>query len=241
MEKIRTTRISTDIEGFNADINVTNDYLGKACPPPVGNTNGKRLGWSEEEIAKWLSFQTEWTPVYLLYSNKKGKRTTDVTAQLYQIIDKCRTYEHDNHLYDRIAVCTDAVNLDFETFRVVRNTPLEETVHTPAPPVGNKTVMIAIKETGHLYHKLLVKSPNVDGRAKEAGVKDILIFVAYTDIAGLAPTLDKYQYYGDVKRGYIIVQHAEAQVGRKAWFIGRVKNSRGEIGLPSNPESGGVI
>ena len=35
--------------------------------------------------------------------------------------------------------------------------------------------------------------------------------------------------------GFIKVNHDETTQGQKAWFIGYVKNSKGELGLPSDP------
>jgi len=231
-------RISRTIEGFYGNIITTNDYLVSPSPLPYSNTNGERLGWSPDELAQWELFLTSFMPLFLKYSNKRGKRTSVVIAQLHQIIDKCRKYEQKRHLYDRIASNPDATLTDFSAFNIKRGTPLAASTHTKTPAPGDKTVTISIKLTKHMMHQLLVVSPHVEGRAKEKGVKSILIFVAYTGIKDPAPEMDKFQYYGDVFRGLILVEHPEDKIGLKAWFVGRTKNSRGVIGVPGKPESG---
>ncbi len=237
-----TTRISRTIKGFNNDLVDTNDYLTQECaPPPVGNTNGQRLGWTVAELAQWVLFLSMWAPLYILYSNKKGTRTSLITAKLKKIIKDCVAYERSHHLYDRMAVNSNATTDDFTVFRIVRSTELEETTRTKPKDVGVKTVIIAVTLIKHLLHKLLVKAPNIDGRGKEEGVKNILVYVAYTEIKDEAPLLETFNYYGDVSRGYITIIHDEDKIGKKAWYIARVKNSVGQIGIASEAVSEIVI
>ena len=225
-------RISRSISGFDTDLTTTNDYIMQPCPPPVDNTNGLRLGWLPAEIAQWQLFLAEWQPLAILYGDKKGARTTNVKDQLRQIIKNCTAYEHAHHLYDRIAVSPNAVNADFELFRIKHGTPLADTTLTHAADPGTKEVVIVVKKMGNLIHQLLVTSSDKKGRAKPAGVKDILIYKAVTLPTAVAPALNLYQYIGDTKRGLITITHDDTDVGNKAWYIARVKNSRGVIGAP---------
>jgi hypothetical protein len=234
-------RILRTIPGFNEDITNTNNYIMLPSEPPPGNTNGLRIGWLQDEINQWQIFLTQWQAYYVLYTNKRGSRTSEVIDQLNQIIKDTVKFEQEHHLYDRIAISTNAVMLDFETFRLKRFTPLADTTPTHAEAPGTKIVVITIKQTGHLFHELLVISPNVEGRGKEEGVDEILVFVAYTDAGEMTVIPDRFQYYGDVKNGLITVVHHPENEGRKAWFMARVKNTRGEIGLPSTSESGIII
>jgi hypothetical protein len=226
-------RISRDIKGFNADITSTSSYLliSNTATPPV--FNWQRLGWTLDDLTFWQAILFRWQALFTIYINKKGGRTTDVKDQLYQIIDECVAYEQEHHLYERIAINPKANNTDFETFRIKRNTPLADVTISKAPLTGGKTVSIAIKKIEHLYHKLLVTALDKKGRAKEEGVKEIMVFKAVTAPGVAAPTIDKFQYVGDVKRGLIGVNHLATDEGNRAWYYAVAKNTQGELGPPS--------
>ena len=235
------TRISRSISGFNADITTTNDYIMQLCPPPVGQTNASRLGWLPDEITQWQLFGKNWALLYIQYSNKKGARTTNIKDQMKQIIKNCVAYEHKQHLYDRIAISLNATNADFEIFHIKHGTALADTTLTRAAVPGIKEVVIVIKKMGNLFHQLLVTTADKKGRGKPAGVKEILIYMAVTGPKDAAPALADYQYYGDVSRGLLTVTHDDADVGNRAWYIARIKNSRGEIGVASAAVSAIII
>ena len=226
-------RISRSIPGFDTDITTTNNYIMQPCPPPVGNTNGTRLGWTTAEIAQWQAFLSEWQPLAILYGNKKGARTTNIKDQMKQIIKNCVAYDHKQHLYDRIAVSPNAVNDDFEIFRIKHGTALADTTPTRVAAPGTKEVVIVIKKMGNLFHQLLVTSAGKKGRGKQVGVKEILVYKAITGPKDLAPALELFQYVGDVSRGLITIIHDDADVGNKAWYIAHIKNTRGELGIAS--------
>jgi hypothetical protein len=226
-------RISHSITGFNADIATTNDYLLKIIPPATTPT-WQRLGLTAAELAQWQLFQSTWQPLFIKYSDKKGQRTTDVKDQLKQIIKNTIAYDHKQHLFDRIAINANAVNSDFEIFRIKRGTALADTSITRAAVPGTKEEVITLRQSKHFMHQLLVtSSAGKKGRGKEKGVKDVLIYKAVTGPKDGAPALSQYQYIGDVKRGLITVLHADTDEGNKAWYIARIKNTRSEIGAPS--------
>jgi len=226
----RQPRLGSSIKDFHNDIVSTNEYIMLPCPPPVGMTNGIRIGWTTGQITYWNDVLGEWTPLISKYLNKSGERTKDVTDQLKIIIKRTRTYERTNHLYDTIAVCPAAVNKDFEIFHILRSTSLASTSHARSAEPGTKTVVIVLKKSGFLMHQLLVTTPDHKGRAKEEGVKEILIYKAIAPITEVAPALSLFQYVGDVSRGLIKVTHDDTTQGMRAWYIARVKNSRGELG-----------
>jgi len=228
-------RLSRTIRGFNDDIRNTNAYLNAQSPLPSVVTNGVRLGILPAEQTQWGVFLSEWIPLFTLYSDKKTTRTTEIKDELNLIISNAVTYEKRIHMYDRIAVSPNATTLDFETFHILRGTSLADTKHTPAPAPGSKTVVITLKKMGHLFHQLRVTALGKTGRAKEAGVKEIQVYVAFTATTDAAPATELFQYAGDVSRGFITITHTDANIGKKAWYIGYVKNSKGELGLPSDP------
>ena len=230
--KARTAR---NIKGFNDDIRNTNAYLNAPSPLPSVETNGVRLGILPAEITQWGVFLSEWIPLFELYSDKKTSRTTEIKDELKLIISAAVAYDKKIHMYDRIAVSPNATTLDFETFHILRGTSLADTTHTPAPAPGSKTVVITLKTMGHLFHKLRITALGKKGRAKEAGVKEIQAYVAFTATTDVAPATELFQYAGDVSRGFATITHLDANIGKKAWYIGYVKNSKGELGLPSDP------
>ncbi len=230
----RVPRIMRTIKGFNVDISVTNHYLHQPSPPPFG-INGLRIGWLQSEIDQWQAYLNQWLPLYLKYSNKRTQRTTGVIDELKWIIASTVDFERKNSLYDRIATCPNSIIMDFEVFRVVRGTVLASKTHTRAPAPGSKVMVVVIKKVGHLFHQLLVTSPDHEGRKKEDGVKDIMMFRAVVGADEMDPPLEKYQYIGDVSRGLITSKHSDKDEGKRAWYIAFVKNSRGEIGPPSQP------
>ncbi len=227
------TRISRGFAGFDADITFTNNFLMLLCEPPLGYTNWQRLGWKANEIAQWQDFGTRWKLLYTLYCSKKTTRTTDVKDQLKQIIKECVAFERTHHLYDRIAINLNAINTDFETFRIIRGTPLAATTYAHAPAPGIKGVVIVLKKMGNLFHQLLVTSLNKKGRGKEDGVKEILVYKAVTGPNDPAPALGLFKYEGNVSRGLIEIIHKDAEIGQEAWYFARIKNSRGKLGVPS--------
>ena len=226
-------RISRDFAGFNADITTTNVYMMLPCPPPLGYLNWQRLGWTADEMAKWQDIETRWTSRYTLYNNKTATRTTDVKNQLKQIIKECVTLDRTHHLYDGIAINKNANNTDFETFHIIRGTPLAVTTYAHAPEPGTKEVVIVLKKMGNLFHQLLVTALGKEGRAKEYGVKEILVYKAVTGPKEPAPAVGSFIYEGSVSRGLIVINHKDAEIGQKAWYIARIKNSRGKMGVPS--------
>jgi len=228
-------RLSTDIKGFANDIKKTNEYLNADSPLPSLVSNGIRLGILPAEITQWGTFYHSWEEIFPLYVDKRVTRTTNVKDQLLLIIKITRAYEQKIRMYDRIAVCKDATTTDFEVFRIKRSTSLANTTHTAAPVPGTKTVVITLKKMGHLFHQLLITALGKEGRAKEEGVKEIQVYVAYTAANEVAPDLESFNYKGDVSRGFATITHTDANLGQKAWYIARVKNTRGELGLPSDP------
>ena len=233
------TRISRGIVGFDVDIRLTYEYLMKTCPPPEGYYNWQRFSWLPDEIAQWGAYYTEWKPLYSLWLNKKGTRTTMIKDSLLLIIKYCSAFNQTHRLYDRIAANPNAVTSDYSTFHLLRGTPLAKTSHTPTADPGTKHVEITIRKIGHLFHQLLITSPDKKGRGKEDGVKEILVFKAYTELNEMAPTFENFQFVGDVSDGLIKVVHSDSYIGKKVWYIAVIKNSRGKLGVHS--ETVGVI
>ncbi|MEI8203041.1 MAG: hypothetical protein WCH34_08530 [Bacteroidota bacterium] len=226
------TRLSRNISGFNADIRQTSTYIQQPTSVLIAIINGIRLGWTPEEIAQWLAFLAAWIPLYLLYSNKKGTRTTAITEELKKIISKAVAYDKAHHLYDRIADNPNATALDFETFHIKRSTFLAASPKKAEAP-GLKKVVISMKKVGHLFHHLSVTSPDKKGKGKEEGVKDIMMYRAIRERGAEAPALKTFEYFDDVKYGSVLSKLSEDDVGNEAGYYARIKNTHNELGIPS--------
>ncbi len=235
MAKRREPRIGRSIRKFRNDFNKMYNYIMVPCPPPVGQTNGTRLKITTEEIDKLTDIKQRWDGIIELYDNKKSTRTEDVVADANLIIKEVVDLDRSNHIYNRIASNPEATTEDYSAFNIVGGTPLAAITHTRATAPGTKTVIISLKESKYLLHLLLVTSPDHKGRGKEEGVKEILIYKAVALITVGVPALNLYQYVGDVSNGLIKVTHEDNTQGMRAWYIGRIKNSMGEIGEPSEP------
>ncbi len=226
-------KISCDFARFNADITTTNFYRMLPCPPPLGYFYWQRLELTSVQLPQWHGIETRWKPLYTLYCNKKTTRKTDVKDQLKLIIKESVALDRPDYLYDGIAININAIITGFETFRIIRGTSLAATSYAHTPALGTKGVVIVLKKMGILYHQLLVTSLNKKGRGKKDGVKEILVYKADTAHNDPSPALNLFQYVGEVSRGLIKVIHNDDEISQKAWYFARIKNSRGELGVPS--------
>ncbi len=227
------SRVPEGINDFNSHINSVFAYIMLASTPPVGGTNGSRIGWLPDEIAQVIDIHSRWQPLILLYTDKKGERTTLIKDSLLLLIKEYRDLNRSNNLYNRVAVSLNATLKDFEIFNIKAGTPLASVTHTKTAETGTKTVGIMMKKSGHLFHELLVTNPDQKGRAKEDGVKEIMFFKAVGLATAVAPDMSAFHYVGDVVRGTIVVNHDSETIGMKAWYYACVKNSKGELGIPS--------
>jgi len=236
-----TTRIPRTIKGFDPHIRAVVAYLLLFTEGSLIMTNAERLGFTAEELAQLQLFLDEWVALMIKYGSKKTTRTTDVKDQLFQIIKNYIANDKKLHLYEGIAINPNANNTDFETFNIKQGTPLAKTSDTPAADPGTNEEVIVISKIGNLYHELLVTSADKKGRGKGKGVKDIMIYKAVTLTTAGAPALSAYIYVGDTDRGFITVIHDESEIGKTAWYIARIKNTRGVIGVPSAAVSAAII
>ncbi len=234
-------RIPRSIKGFDPHIRALIAYLLLYSPGSLTITNAIRLGFTVPELAQLQLFLNDWEALMLKYDNKKTTRTTDIKDQLLQIIKSYVENDKKIHLYDRVAINLNANNTDFETFNIKHGTPLAKTSNTTAADPGTDEEVIVISKIGNLYHELLVTSADKKGRGRGKGVKDIMVFKAVTLITAGAPALTAYVYVGDTFRGFITVNHEENERGKTAWYIARIKNTRGVVGVASIPVSATII
>lgn len=123
----QNSRIPRTIDEFNTYIDITNTYLLAGTP-----TNWSRLAWTQAEMTQWTTFNTQWKPAFLKYSDKKGSRTTAITEQLHLIIKNCVTLDKTNHLLDRIAAAAPGAQTitDLQTFNIKAGSQAKAPSHT---------------------------------------------------------------------------------------------------------------
>jgi len=141
-------RIPRGIDDCSQYLISTNNYLISGTP-----NNAERLGILPEEAVKWSGFANRYSPLYLLYSDKKNSRTTAIKNQLLSIIDEVTDLDQTSHLLDRIAASPNVTIADMATFnikkgvlqkttRTVATTPLTNQVAAAIQPIGGGSVNI---------------------------------------------------------------------------------------------------
>ncbi|MHB8261675.1 MAG: hypothetical protein ACYDCN_16725 [Bacteroidia bacterium] len=215
---------------------------------PVGSRVAQYVlwGWTAVESAQYTAYTTEYNLIYAEVADKKGTSTDERIDE--KLLNKAiHAYDNDpligHHLLDKIAL--NGTIADCQAFGVKRGTALAVPTHGAATQrtIGSSIVSpvkvesISLHKIAHLLIQLLVIVAGQKGRAKPKGVKEIMVFMSITAIGATAPLLSTYLYVGDVKRGLLTVPQDETNEGKKAWFIARTKNTKGQLGPPSAPFS----
>ena len=134
------TTIPRDIKGFNQFLSQTVAYLILGSP-----TNAVRFNWTPAMLSAWQAFLTSWTPLFVLYSNKKESYTTVIKTKLEGIIAKAVLYARNNKLIELVKA-TASLN---EDDCIMFNLPIKLVVpsvstHSVAKSnVIDKTIVIA--------------------------------------------------------------------------------------------------
>jgi len=108
------TRIPRTINGYGTYIVSTNAYILSGEP----ETNGIRIGLTQDEIKRWKAFETEYTPLLLMYNDVMNSRTRAIRNSLIEIIDETIAYDQENHILDRIAASPNATVYDLGAFNI---------------------------------------------------------------------------------------------------------------------------
>ncbi|MGD0711935.1 MAG: hypothetical protein ABR968_12235 [Bacteroidales bacterium] len=95
-----TTIIPRTIKAFNSFITKTNNYLVLGTP-----TNAVRFNWTAANLTTWQGFLSSWTPLFLLYDNRKESYTTAIKNKLLAIIGNAVTYAQTNKLIELVRAC----------------------------------------------------------------------------------------------------------------------------------------
>ena len=138
-----TTRIPRTINRFDTYLENGVRYLQAGNPV----TNASRLAIQEEEVTTLTGYYSEWSPLFLLYADKKNSRTTAVTEQLHLIINKTVDYDHQQHLLDRIASSPNVTVTDLDTFNI-KGSLLAKTTRSKPSKAISELVLPDISQLG---------------------------------------------------------------------------------------------
>ncbi|MBB3188291.1 hypothetical protein [Microbacter margulisiae] len=149
-----TARIPRSINQFDEYITTTTAYLEAGTP----TTNATRLGITEEEVTQWKSFNTQWSPLYALYVDKKNSRTTTVKDKLLKIISNTVDFNKLSHFLDRIAASVSVTIDDLAMFHIGKGTldaeartvgekPIQESVSVTLAPLGGNVVSVKCRSS----------------------------------------------------------------------------------------------
>ena len=137
------TRIPRSINEFGTYIGSTNVYLSTGDP----ENNGQRLGLSADEMAKWKTFETDFSPLLLMYNDVTNSRTRAIRNNLIEIIDKAIAYDQANHILDRIAASPNATVYDLGAFNINGGVP-SKTTRSRSITVIKEPVSVTFQQLG---------------------------------------------------------------------------------------------
>jgi hypothetical protein len=95
-------------------------YLAQTCAYLVlgAPTNAIRFNWTAANLTAWQNFLTLWTPLFNLYSNKKGGYTTSTKIKLEGIIANLIIYAEANKLIELVKATVSLNSDDCITFNL---------------------------------------------------------------------------------------------------------------------------
>jgi len=167
-------RIPRGIDDCSQYLISTNNYLISGTP-----NNAERLGILPEEAVKWSGFANRYSPLYLLYSDKKNSRTTAIKNQLLSIIDEVTDLDQTSHLLDRIAASPNVTIADMATFNIKKGVLQKTTRSVATTPLTNQ-VAAAIQPIGG--GSVNIKCRNLS--SERAGIEEGANCVQYSYIVG---------------------------------------------------------
>lgn len=196
-------------------------------------TNSKKWGIPDEEVAELKSSQAPWTIGYAKVENKQMRTSVDVAVK--------NKASADYHKYIRrfvmqwLSVNPKVTDAD--------RTRLDITIHTgvrtviPAPstaPVGQIDFSIRHQHTLSYYDQ-----ESAHSNAKPEGVTGCEIYVK---VDGEAPvSVDEMKYLGTCSASPYVVKYDAGKAGKIAYYWLRWVNHKGEVGPWSIVVSGMIL
>ncbi len=187
------TVIPRGIKNFDLYIRRTYAYLIIGTP-----TNASRYNWTTIFVAQWLAYLNQWTPLYLLYEDKKGGYTTDVKNDLLAIIENAIKYAEENKLIELIRATAVLTSRDCSIWNLPASLALpaggthhiiaEETITDRTLPTTEAVFPKLIAQTGGMVRCKCYTEASESGRPHKLKGFDIIEYaygVFYSGSANL--------------------------------------------------------
>jgi hypothetical protein len=135
-------------------------YLAQTCGYLILGTptNAVRFNWTTANLTAWQNFLSLWTPLFNLYTNKKGGYTTSIKIKLEGIIANAIIYAENNKLIELIKATVSLNSDDCITFHLPTSLVIPPTGIRPVPKIKELDKTIITLEG--VYPKLL---PELNG------------------------------------------------------------------------------
>ncbi len=142
------SNIPRSIKAFAVYIAQTCAYLVLGVP-----TNAVRFNWTAGNLSQWQLFFSQWTPLFNLYTNKKGGYTTSVKIKLEGIIANVIIYAENNKLIELVRATVSLNSDDCIAFNLPTSLVIPPTGIHPVPKTKELDKTILTLEG--VYPKLL--------------------------------------------------------------------------------------
>jgi hypothetical protein len=233
-----------------------NEYFTRAVPylnqPAVGTTpsTATRLGITAANMATLNHLYSNPTPVYpettpddlgylelwAMHTSPGGKRNPTITKlfnaieRQHQITDPIGLENILRTIYADIPesalTTTDRTALNLQTRKAKTTVSISTEQNSRLMPI-----YLSMKKQIHLSIEVEVTYPGTKSKAKQKGVKEVMLFMII-QAANLTtiPASSTFLYIGDMKRGTFTQNFTEAEEGMAALFVMQEKSTKGVLG-----------
>ncbi len=177
--------------------------------------------------------QNAWNSAYAVAKNRTQRTSEEVQAKS----DARDAYEAALRLFiQRFLAINPAVS---DSDREAMDITVRDTERT-RPPEPQQAPKVTIESVTQKRHKLRIVDPlNPESKQKPEGVVQVQL---YRFIGETAPVdVEEYEFLSNVTRFLYTVKFTMADAGKRAFYIARYENSRGEVGPFSEPVSEHII
>jgi hypothetical protein len=184
-------------------------------------------------FAALTPLQTAWTNSWNAASNKKNRTPAQTEAKILAR----KPFEKAIRKFIRQWIAFNSSVTDDQ--RRQMSLHVSDTTRTRVATPAMIAPSVTVDKVAHLLHKLRMVDPgNPKTRGKPKGMRAIQV---YRFIGTAAPAdSSAYQHLGDATKFSYVSNFADAGVLKKAWYIVRYVNSRGEAGPFSDAVSAAI-
>jgi hypothetical protein len=237
---VDNTRVPREIKEFYDYMQATDDRQIE-IDPITTNPRFQNWNWTAAHSGAWTDFRDRSDALYDLWKVKALRRQDD-TNNFNLLIEEVLAYDKLHKLLNKIADSTmpPTVLADFETFKVKRGTPLEDTTPTVSEEIPLEP-NVDIRDVQHLVHIVEVRNPAHSGYGKGEGIGEMQVWRAVVTGGAPEPDANAYVYVGKAKRGLYRSEFSDTQKRMDAYYKARMESTAGKVGAFSNPVSETII